>query len=70
MESFETAILWLIDVKSGAKTRLRYDLSGVEVYDGWQDMVWSPDGSRLALRGSSNDSDGFVGMVQKSGELD
>lgn len=69
MESFETAVLWLIDLKSGAKTRLRYDLSGVEVYDGWQDIVWSPDGSRLALRGSSNDSDGFVVIEIPAGKI-
>ncbi len=69
MESFETAVLWLIDLKSGAKTRLRYDLSGVEVYDGWQDMVWSPDGSKLALRGSSDDNDGFVVIEIPAGKI-
>ncbi|CAG1006285.1 hypothetical protein ANRL4_03615 [Anaerolineae bacterium] len=68
MDSSE-AILWLVDPKTESKIRLVYDLSGVEVYDGWRDMVWSPDGSNLALRGSSDDSEGFVVIEIPSGEI-
>jgi hypothetical protein len=69
IESSEDAALWLIDVKTEAKTRLTYSLLDVEVYYGWQDLVWSPDSSRLALRGSSDDSEGFVVIEVPTGNV-
>jgi hypothetical protein len=69
IESYEDAALWLIDLKTGAKTRLTYRLSGPEASYGWQDMVWSPDGSHLALRGSSDDNAGFIVIEIPSGKV-
>lgn len=49
--------LWLVDSSTNEVAKLAYEFSsGVEIYDGWQDMIWSRDESRLALRGDT----GFV----------
>ncbi len=69
IESSEDATLWLIDVKTGAKTQLTYRLSGVEVYNGWQDMIWSPDSSNLALRGDNSEARGFVVIEIPTGKV-
>jgi len=62
-------VLWLVDPKTGSKTRFTYNLSGVEVYGGWQDMVWSSDGSKLALRGYSTEARGFAVIEVPTGKV-
>lgn len=56
--------LWLVDRTTDSTVRIDYDLSGgADVFDGWQDLIWSPDSSKLALRGSNTGtehSDGFI----------
>ena len=69
IKSSEDAALWLIDAGTWEKTRLAYRLLDVEVYYGWQDLVWSPDGSKLALRGSNENSAGFVVIEIPSGKI-
>lgn len=70
IDSAET-ILWLIEPRTGLKDHLAYNLSGgADVFNGWQDMVWSPDGTKLALRGSNTETDdGFVVIEIPTGKI-
>lgn len=65
--------LWLVDQTSNSKVHLEYDLSGgADVFDGWQDLIWSPDSSRLALRGSSTGAkhgNGFIVVEIPTGRI-
>ncbi len=69
IESSGDTRLWLIDVKTGTRVQLAYKLFDVEVYYGWQDLVWSPDSARLALRGMGENSAGFVVIEIPSGKI-
>ncbi len=65
--------LWLVDRTTNSKIHLKYELSGgADVFDGWQDLIWSPDSSKLALRGSSigtERSDGFIVVEMPTGKI-
>jgi len=43
--------LLLVEPQKGSMLKYEYEWGGVEPIDGWQDLVWSPNGSMLALRG-------------------
>lgn len=47
-----STIIWLVDPREKRQIELQYDyLDGSDLTDGWRDLIWSPDGSKLALRG-------------------
>ena len=47
-----------------------YEWRGVEVQDGWQDLAWSPNGSKLALRGGDlQDRSGVLVIEIPSGKI-
>lgn len=49
-EGMNKTVLSLIDPQSDDKYELTYDEGSATRLNGWRDLVWSPDGSRLALR--------------------
>ncbi len=65
--------LWLVDQTTNSKVHLKYELSGgADVFNGWQDLIWSPDSSKLALRGSSigaEHGDGFIVVEIPTGKV-
>ena len=69
IESSEDATLWLIDARTGAKIQITYNLLDVEVYNGWQDLVWAPDSSMLALRGTGEHNVSFVVIEIPGGKI-
>jgi Tol biopolymer transport system component len=42
--------LWLHNPIQGNQVNLEYDFGGADTLDGWNDLMWSPDSSRLALK--------------------
>lgn len=45
-----SSALWLVDPHGDRSVKFEYDWGGTDSLDGWFDLVWSPDGSKLALR--------------------
>ena len=52
-EQESTTSIWLIDPQTGKSIELKYELGSIGIDDGRGDLIWSPDGSKLALRDSS-----------------
>lgn len=42
--------LWLVDPRKGEKIERVFDWGGPDRLEGWGDLVWSPDGTKLALQ--------------------
>jgi hypothetical protein len=64
--------LWFIDRTSNSTSQYIYQLeNGPDAYgDAWNDLLWSPDGSMLALRGStSHAGDGFTVIEVPTGQI-
>ena len=61
--------LWLIDPRGDSRIRHEYDWESTDITDSWQNITWSPDGSRLALKG--HDPEGFGALIVEvpSGEV-
>ncbi len=49
-EGMSKTVLSLIDPQSDDKRELTYDAGGTNRLNGWGDLIWSPDGSHLALQ--------------------
>lgn len=49
-------ILWLLDPLGKSSLKFEYDWAGADLQDGSRDLIWSPDGTKIALRSSHGDS--------------